>query len=214
MTTSSIRKQNFLEISSKTQKLAVIGAFAAVAILLNRLVVIPAPFLPFLSYEVWEVPIVVAFLVFGTAVALPATFANFMILLLFPGVIFAGPLYNLIAILSMLLGIGLSRKLYILKQNISLPRNIALSTILGTASRVVIMTIVNASLLQLPPPLGFSAPSSLVYSWLPLIALFNGTVSLYTVPLAYAVLKSVLVRSRITNALRKVDHRATRSISP
>ena len=115
MSTTGIPKTTHLVAASKTQRLEAIGAFAAVAIILNRLVVIPAPFLPFLSYEVWEIPIVVAFLVFGIAIAIPAAFANFLILLLFPGVIFAGPLYNLIAILSMLLGMGIAKKLYTLK---------------------------------------------------------------------------------------------------
>ena len=183
-------------VGSKTQRLAAIGAFSAVAILLNRLVVIPAPFLSFLSYEVWEIPIVVAFLIFGIAVALPAALVNFLVLLIFPGVIFAGPLYNLIATLSMLLGIGVSKSLYASKAK-SFSREIVISTSLGTASRVVVMTIVNASLLQLPPPLGFDVPASLVYSWLPLIAFFNGTISLYTIPLAYGVLKGILARLRL-----------------
>jgi len=190
-----------LAISSKTRKLAAIGAFAAVAIILNRIVVIPAPYLPFLSYEVWEIPIVVAFLAFGVTVAFPAAITNFLILLLFPGVILAGPLYNLIAILSMLLGVMFAQKLLELRQGTAFSGRVVLSTLLGIAMRVSIMTIVNASLLQLPPPLGFSAPASLVYGWLPLIAFFNGTVSLYTVPLAYAALKALSVRARLPNGL-------------
>ena len=194
MSTTGIPKTGYLHVISKTQKLAAMGAFAAVAILLDRLVVIPAPFLPFLSYEVWEIPIVVAYLLFGSSVALPAALTNFLILLFFPGVIFAGPLYNLIAILAMLLGIGFAHRLIRLRLAADISKSTAVSTLFGTASRVSIMTIVNASLLQLPPPLGFNAPQSLVLNWLPLIAFFNGTVSLYTIPLAYGAMKAVLSR--------------------
>ncbi len=202
MSISRIPQIGHLRTISKTQELAAIGAFAAVAILLNRLVVIPAPFLPFLSYEVWEIPIVVAFLLFGITVAVPTALINFLILLFFPGVIFAGPLYNLIAILSMLLGIGFAQRLFRLRQPVNISKSVVISTLFGTASRVSIMTIVNASLLQLPPPLGFNAPQSLVYTWLPLIAFFNGTVSLYTIPLAYGVMKAVLARTRVRNTVR------------
>ncbi len=171
--------------------LSAIGAFAAVAILLNRLIAIPAPFLPFLYYEVWEIPIVVAFLAFGARVAVPAAIVNFFVLLLFPGVILAGPLYNLIAILSMLSGIAISGRFFS-KNNGSEGKkfNVALSTLLGMVLRVSVMTVVNAALLQLPPPLGFSATISLIKYWLPLIAFFNATVCLYTIPVAYAVARA------------------------
>ena len=201
MTTKGMRTISSQAIASKTRKIAAIGAIAAVAVILNRVVVVPAPYLPFLSYEVWEVPIVVAFLAFGFTVAFPAAIMNFLILLLFPGVILAGPLYNLIAILSMLLGIGFAQKLLRLRQSTAFSGKVVSSTLFGIAARVSIMTLVNASLLQLPPPLGFSAPASLVYGWLPLIALFNGTVSLYTIPLAYTVLKALSARVRLPNGL-------------
>ena len=201
MTTKGMRATSSQAIASKTRKIAAIGAIAAVAVILNRVVVVPAPYLPFLSYEVWEVPIVVAFLAFGLTVAFPAAVMNFLILLLFPGVILAGPLYNLIAVLSMLLGIGFAQKLLRLRRSTAFSGRVLSSTLFGIAARVSIMTLVNASLLQLPPPLGFSAPASLVYGWLPLIALFNGTVSLYTIPLAYTVLKALSARVRLPNGL-------------
>lgn len=187
-----------MALTSKTKRLATIGVFAALAIILNRIITIPAPYLPFLSYEVWEVPIVVAFLAFGIAVALPVSILNFIILLFFPGVVLAGPLYNLIAILSMLLGLAVAQKLLRRTKSATMSRNAILSTILGIASRVTIMTVVNATLLQLPPPLGFSAPASLVIGWLPLIAFFNCTVCLYTVPLGYGVFTAVLARVRLS----------------
>lgn len=202
MAANKLRTISSLALTSKTRKLTVIGVLAAVAIILNRVVVIPAPYLPFLSYEVWEVPIVFAFLAFGLTVAVSAATMNFLILLFFPGVILAGPLYNLFAILSMLLGIGIAQKLLESRKGTAVSGRVALATVLGTALRVSIMTLVNASLLQLPPPLGFSAPASLVYGWLPLIAFFNGTVSLYTIPLAYVVLKAVSGRVRLPNVLR------------
>ena len=186
--------QKPMATESNTKKLAAIGLFVAVAIVLNRTIVIPAPYLSFLSYEVWEIPLVVAFLAFGVEVAVPAAFINFFALLLFPGVILAGPLYNLIAILAMLLGIGFAEQLLKLRPKVGMSSRIVLATALGITMRVVIMTIVNETFLQMPQPLGFSAPASLVVAWLPLIAFFNATVSLYTIPIAYLVFKAVSSR--------------------
>ena len=50
-----------------TKTVATIAVFSALAIALNLSPFkIPAPFAPFLIYQIWEIPIVAAFLLFGT----------------------------------------------------------------------------------------------------------------------------------------------------
>ena len=170
---------------SGSRRLSVIGLFVALAIILNLVVKIPAPYAGFLTYEIWEIPIVAAFLLFGFSIAIPVAALNFLILLMFPGVILAGPLYNLIALLSMLGGVALALK--ISKSFSSKYSPVVLATVFGTVFRVLVMTPVNAILLQFSPPLGFGLHYLAVLPLLPPIAFFNGTVAIYTIPIAFIV---------------------------
>ena len=88
-----------------TKTVAIIGVFAALGIVLNvSPLKVPAPYAPFLIYQVWEIPIVVAFLLYGTRVGGLITVINTIALLaIFPGALPTGPFYNMAAILSMLL---------------------------------------------------------------------------------------------------------------
>ena len=171
---------------SGSRRLSVIGLFVALAIILNLVVKIPAPYAGFLTYEIWEIPIVAAFLLFGFSVAIPVACMNFLILLMFPGVILAGPLYNLIALLSMLGGVAVALKIS-KRFSKSEYHQVIFATLLGTLLRVVVMTPVNAILLQFSAPLGFGLPEAAAFGLLPAIAFFNGTVALYTIPVAFIV---------------------------
>ncbi len=73
-----------------------IALFAALAIMLNFLIKVPAPYLPFLYYEVWEIPIIAVLLIFGIYSALAVSILNAAVLIVaFPGNLPTGPLYNL-----------------------------------------------------------------------------------------------------------------------
>lgn len=178
-----------------TKKVAAVTIFAALTITLNLSPVkIPAPYAPFLIYQIWEIPIVAAFLIYGTLVGLIVTIINSLVLLaVFPGSLASGPFYNLAAVLSMLLGLIIAKKLA--RGN---PRErresftTILSTTLGTISRVGIMTVIDWIFLRFPPPVGFSMPEeAIVYVWLPLIAIFNATLALYTIPSGYFLARVV-----------------------
>lgn len=178
---------------SHSRRLSTIGLFVALAIVLNLVLKIPAPYAGFLTYEIWEIPIVASFFLFGFPIAIPVAGLNFLILLMFPGVILAGPLYNLIALLSMLGGVALVVRISGAASTNSL---IGLATAFGVLFRVLVMTLINAVLLQFSPPLGFGLHLSAVESLLPAIALFNGTVALYTIPIAFMVAREA--RRRIS----------------
>lgn len=172
-----------------TKTIATISVFAALTIVLNLSPLkIPAPYLPFLIYQIWEIPIVAAFLLYGTTVGVLIAVINTLVLFaVFPGALPTGPLYNLAAVLSMLLGIGIT-KMFVQKHS---PKNeayiVALFTMSGVTLRTVAMTFVNWALLRFPPPVGYSMPEETIIINIPLLAFFNLTLAIYTIPLGYSL---------------------------
>jgi len=178
----------------KTKTIANIVVFAALTIILNLWgPKIPAPYLTFLKYQIWEIPIVTAFLLFGPIVGVLIAIANtLMLFIVYPGDLPTGPLYNLAAVLSMLFGIYLIQKILAKsfgKQNEAIVATS--STVFGIVFRVGIMTIINYALLRYPPPVGYNTPEVLILTWLPLIGIFNATLALYTIPLGHIIAKAV-----------------------
>ena len=95
-----------------TKRLTLIIIFIALTTALNIAgPKIPAPYAPFLYYQLWEIPIVVAFLAMGPKAGVTVTVINTLILLaVFPGSLPVGPIYNFVAVLAMLLGIYIPYK--------------------------------------------------------------------------------------------------------
>jgi riboflavin transporter FmnP len=185
-------------MNSKT--IAVIVVFAALTAVLSIFspIRIPAPYAVFLIYQVWEIPIVVAFILFGPLVGVATVAINTIVLLaVFPGSLPVGPLYNFAAVLSMLFGIYVAFKLV---RGISL-RSEALrpvfSTALGCVLRVVVMTVVNWIFLRYPYPVGYSMPDAALLAMLPIVGVFNFTIALYTVPLGHFVARIISVGLKI-----------------
>lgn len=173
--------------------LAAVVIFAALATVLDLSPLkIGFPPLPFLYYQIWEIPIVVAFLIYGATALILVTAINTVVLLaFFPGGLPLGPVYNMAAILSMILGMGII-KIFIARHS---PKHdalvVALYTIFGVSFRTVCMSFVNYSVLGLPSPFGYSLPNAIVIGYLPLIAVFNATLALYTIPIAYSLARIV-----------------------
>jgi riboflavin transporter FmnP len=142
-----------MEERNRARNIATIAIFAALSVFLNiSPLKLPAPFAPYLIYQIWEIPIVTAFLLFGPVAAVTITVLNTIILMgVFPGPLPAGPLYNLAAVLSMLLGIYVVQKL--VAEHFRTRRETMLtatSTILGIVARVGVMSIVNWIFLPFP----------------------------------------------------------------
>lgn len=184
-----------------TKKLAITIIFAALTVALNPGVSgigIPAPYAPYLIYGLWEIPIVTAFLLISPASAIAITLLNSAVLFaFFPGPLPTGPLYNLIAIFSTLLGLYIAQKF---TEHESLDQQkvlkvAAASTGLGIVLRVAVMTLVNYVTLQQPYPIGFELEEIAVIASLPLTAIFNGTVVLYTIPIGEFIAN--VVKSRL-----------------
>jgi riboflavin transporter FmnP len=168
---------------------------------------IPFPLYPFLFFQLWEIPIVIAFLMIGPRSGIIVGAINTLILFaVFPGDLPAGPLYNFAAVLSMLLGIFIPYKIatrgcktenignYLRSHLVMLGVS---ATVLAIILRVALMTVINYFALQQPFPIGFQMPQIAVLTFLPLGAIFNATVALYTVPIAIGITAAVLTRIKI-----------------
>ena len=181
-------------VISRSRRLSAIALFSALAIILNLIVKVPAPFAPFLTYQLWEVPIFAAFLIFGVEAGVAVAVINLVVLqVISPGPLPTGPLYNLFAILATMLGVAPVHRLLT-----RLRRGIAVVTVGATAagafSRVLIMTVVNGVILPYGYPIGFNIPASQLPPLLIIIAVFNATIVLYTIPLSYVILRAVYTR--------------------
>ena len=154
-----------------------------------------------------EIPIVIAFLAMGPKAGITIAAVNTLILLVvFPGALPTGPFYNLIAVLSMLIGIYIPYRIAThgcKTENLGsfLQKHVKLISISATASgiivRVLITTVTNYFFLQQPSPIGFSYSQGAALLFLPLSALFNGTVALYTIPIAIVVTVAVASRFKL-----------------
>ncbi len=180
----------------ETRRLALIAILTALAIALNFALEFPAPYLTFLDYEIWEVPILLAAMILGFTGGLTVAALNSLVLELHPGQLPSGPIYNLIAEVAMITGVLLAQR-FARRAGWRAAATWGFATILGATTRTAIMTVVNAFALPQPPPIGFSLPAAVVGAYLPLIGFFNFTVTLYTVPLAFTIWRAVTSRTRI-----------------
>ena len=179
-----------------TKTLALTILFAVVTIILNPAftnIVFPFPLATFLFFQIWEIPIVIAFILIGPRSGVTIALLNTLVLLaVFPGASPTGPFYNLAAVLSMLLGIYLAFKLVASKQR---PRNtfrygtiiVAVSTAFGIIFRVAIMSVVNYVFLRFPPPVGYSYTEEAIIPFIPIVGVFNAIIALYTVPIGMLI---------------------------
>jgi hypothetical protein len=181
-----------------TKAVGTVIAFAALTIVLNP-VRIPTIYWPGFFYRVWEIPIVVAFLLFGTRIGVSVAVMNVLAQIFIfpiPAGILAYP-WGLVATLTMLLGIYLAYKLVSHRpsQDGSLfaAKPIVYFTSFGIAFRAGIMPFVDYAVYRslLPLALGRSFTEAYVVALIPAIVLFNITVALYTVPIGYFIAKKL-----------------------
>ena len=189
----------------KTRALSLIIIFTALAATLNVYgPKIPFPLAPFLYFQLWEIPIVIGFLMAGPKSGVIIGAINTLILLIvFPGDLPIGPLYNFAAIIAMFVGIYLPywfAKRGCKSENIGsyLRSHIIMftiaATVLGIGIRVLLLTIINFFALQQSYPIGFSMPQEAVVVFLPLGAVFNAIVAAYTIPIAIGITAAISSR--------------------
>lgn len=192
-----------------TKTLALTILFAVVTIILNPAftnIVFPFPLATFLFFQIWEIPIVVAFILIGPKSGVMISLLNTLVLLaVFPGASPTGPFYNLAAVLSMLLGVYLAYKLVASKQKTESSTFrygtilVVVSTALGAIFRVGIMSVVNYVFLRFPPPVGYGYTEAAIIPFIPIVAVFNAIIVLYTVPIGLIVANVVKSNLKLQN---------------
>jgi len=181
---------------SQSRRLSLIALFTALAVVLNLVVAFPAPYEPFLFYEVWEVPILLGVLILGFWDGTTVAVLNTLLLEAYrPGALPVAPLYNLDAQVRMFAGVLPVHKAA-RKRGWEGRKLVPVATAAGAALRTAVMTVVNGIVLPLPYPVGFGSglfpiTQADVPGLLVPIGVFNFTIALYTVPLAYTLARAV-----------------------
>ena len=183
----------------RSRWVSLVAILTAMAVVLNGLT-IPAPYEPFLLYGIWEIPVLLAFLLLGFGGGLAVAALNGLALeFINPGGLPTGPLYNLVAEVAMFAGVLAARRFM---KGRGTPALVFASTILGAVARTGVMTVVNWAVLPQPYPVGFSIPQAAVPGFLVLIGIFNATVCLYVIPVAFGASRAIFSRSRSLGAQR------------
>jgi hypothetical protein len=182
------------------KSIALTITFAAIAISLNA-VRIPAIFYPGNFYQLSQIPIVVAFLLFGARIGVlvgTLNLAGGLALFPFgPGSIIAYSM-DLVSVLIMFAGLYVASR--IIKRNSEsekLPiwkKPIIGLTALAIAFRGGIMPFIDYGVIfhiLLPLILGIYTPEAVITGLMPVFVLYNVTVTFYTVPIAYVVATKV-----------------------
>jgi riboflavin transporter FmnP len=192
--------------SVNTKKLSLTIVFAALTIALNpafTYIALNAPFAPGLIYQIWEIPIVVAFLIITPFAGLAISLLNTAVLfIVFPGALPTGPAYNLAASLSMQVGIfaalTIGRRVYCSKNpdtdTLFRGKWIVASTAMGMLTRVAFMSVLLYFALPQPAPIGYASfgfDQRATILYLPFAAIFNATLALYTIPIGFIIAQRV-----------------------
>ncbi len=133
--------------SSRSRTIAATGLFAALAILLtsiSQFLILSFPLVPYLQFDLGEVAIVLAFLLFGPVPALAAGFVEFITLMGIGQNVPWGPVLKLIAVLSSIAGLWLGT--IVAKSSSKSPKRSSLlgsSLGFGLFSRIAILTVAN-----------------------------------------------------------------------
>ncbi|MCL2134730.1 MAG: hypothetical protein FWH37_04140 [Candidatus Bathyarchaeota archaeon] len=191
-----------------TKKLSLTIVFTALAIVLNPTlshIQLAFPLVPGLYYQIWEIPIIIALLIISPISSIAVSLLNTIVLFaLFPGNLPTGPLYNLLATLSMQIGIyitiSIGKKIYTHKKPqtniLTSIKWLTITTATGILTRITFMTIILYFTLPQNPPIGYGYSQIVTNASLPLVGLFNASLALYTIPIAW------LIAQRVQQTLR------------
>lgn len=125
----------------KTRNVAVVTVLGALAIVAGFLPFsFPFPIIPYLRYDLAEIPVFVALLAAGPAVAFSTATAYFLVLLAVGEFTPIGPIMKYCAVLSTLAGVWLGSKLL---KGRGVRAFLVTSGVLGAILRVVVMTVMN-----------------------------------------------------------------------
>jgi len=186
-----------------SKRLALVAVFAALAIILSpgiSRISIPSPFFG-LPYQVWEIPIFVAFLLFGPKFGLFVAGVGSAALIAFQPSLLAAA--GVLAFFAMLGGSYLAYKLVTHNVAKGITPSTRKTVIAITAGAIIfrtwVMAVQNYYMLQLVYT--SMTQSFLVSVVIPLVALFNITEPLYVIPVSYFVAKAIGSNLKIGNKI-------------
>lgn len=175
---------------------ALCSVFVAIAIILDRITI------PFgrVAFYFWEIPIVIALLLFGYKFSLTvATITAFAQALIFPRSIgFLFPVWNLIAMFVTLTSVALAQ--YVITKKLMGPgklnsekKLISLLVLPALIVRVTVMPFVDYFMYKIMMPLFVGQVFTDVYimSLLPFWLIYNSVLIIYTVPAGYKIAKTI-----------------------
>lgn len=179
-----------------SKSICLISLFAALAIILN-VIRIPTVYYPGFFYSIFDVSILIAFILYGFKVGFVVEIIHIIGQEIFFPVGTAGiVVYPLGLVMHALMfsGIYLANRLINQKidskKNVSTKKQLLYFTGLSTLFRGIIMPIIDFSVMfniLLPLALGTLIPQNYVLSLIPAFFLYNITSTLYVVPIAYVV---------------------------
>lgn len=180
------------------KSIALTITFGAVAIALNA-VRIPTIFYPGVPYQLSQIPILVAFLLFGTEIGVLVGVLNvaggLALFPLGPSGIIIYPM-DLVSVLIMFAGLYVASRFIRLNEeregSVFWKKPVVGLTTFATAFRGGIMPLIDYGVIYhvlLPLVLGLRLPEAYIAGLVPAFILYNVTVPLYTVPIAYIVAK-------------------------
>ena len=181
-----------------SKKITLIIVFTALSIALNP-IRIPTIYWPGFFYRLWEIPLVVAFMLFGPKIGITTGVLNVLaqiVIFPIPAGILAYP-WGLVATLSMFLGLYIAQRL--LKSNLSKTilsskiKPVFYLTFFGIIIRAVTMPFIDYAVYNslLPIALGHTFSEAYILGLIPGIIIFNIIVPLYTIPVAYVITKKI-----------------------
>ena len=180
----------------KAISVALIAIFSATAIALNA-IRIPSFYWPGFSYGFYEIPVLVAFIIYGFKIGYLVEIVHIMGQEIFfttgVGAVVVYPM-GLIFHTFMFSGIYLANKLINRKiakgKKVSEKKTTIYFTGLATALRGGLMPIIDYTVLYsilLPFALGHTFPETYLLALVPAFILYNVTSTLYTVPIAHLI---------------------------
>lgn len=189
-----------LAICIDTKAIGITIAFTALATALN-FIRIPVPYMPTFYYQMGDVALVIAFLLFGLRIGLTVAALNMVVTMTIfysPGGL-VGPPYYLVSVLTTVLGVCLFEKL--VKPKISQSKAYhgakpaVLCTICGVLTRTLLMFPLDYGvfgfLVSIVSGLSIPAAYAIVLASMPGIILYNITVPIYVIPTSYYIATQV-----------------------
>ncbi len=202
----------------KTRKIADIALFAGLSVAITILgIEIPYPILPYLKFDIAEIPIVILFFLEGFLASFVAETLHWIMLSISRGWVL-GPFMKFISIVSMLTGFWISAKFYKkISSNFKLEKIFLICLTGGITVRVIVTSIANIIVLLIIAPqflhfagillsnLGFSTSSSNAILILTLIftALFNILHVFVSSIIMFFLIKHPIVKEKVITQLQE-----------